>query len=395
MASQLRARLNALSSTLGTPSAAEKKPARRGLISRVSSQPVDERLYALSGTALRRIGWSGRRFDVERCLFLDTETTGLSHGAGTVAFLVGVGYVRGGVLTIEQHMLSDYADEPELLLTIARLMQGAGFVCTFNGRTFDMPLLDTRFTLNRLRDQWVELEDLDLLPPARRAWKLRLGSCRLTNLEARELGLVREGDVPGSEAPQRFFDYLKTGDIGPLEEIIDHNRQDIASLASLLIRLCEVYADPQGQADRLDLFSLGKALEKQGESAEARELYRLSARPASLESIRDLRQGGVAEEANWRLFLLSRRNGDYEAARAVLETMIARRQRGDVPYEELAKLYEHRFKDERRALEYAVKARELCTDAEREAAHARRVARLRVKLERAKKNKGEGNKWPR
>ena len=393
MASGLRARLNALSASAAP---AEKKPARGGLISRVHTEPADERLYALSGTALRRIGWSGRAFDVEKCLFLDTETTGLSHGAGTVAFLVGVGYVRDGVLTIEQHMLSDYSDEPELLLAVGRLLQGASAVCTFNGKTFDMPLLETRYTLNRLRGEWVDLEDLDLLAPARRAWKLRLGSCRLTNLEARVLGMERGEDVPGSEAPQRFFDYLKTGDMRPLEDVIEHNRQDIASLTTLLVKLCEVYADPRAQTDKLDLFSLGKALERQGESAEARELYRLSAVPEAADSIRSLRQGSVSEEALWRLFQLSRRNGDFDAARAALEAMIARRQRGDQPYEELAKLYEHHLKDARLALEYARQALERAgEDAERRQAHERRIARLRLKLEKEKREKEDAKKWPR
>ena len=392
MASGLRAKLNALSSAAP---AAPQKPSRGGLISRVSTEIADERLYDLTGTALRRIGWSGRRFDVEKCLFLDTETTGLSHGAGTVAFLVGIGAVKDGLLTIEQYMLSDYSDEPELLLAVGRRLQAAESVCTFNGKTFDMPLLDTRFTLNRLRGEWVDLENLDLLTPARRAWKLRLGSCRLTRLEERILGLTREDDVPGSEAPQRFFEYLKTGDMGPLEDVIEHNRQDITSLTTLLVKLCEVYDRPQAQQERMDLFSLGKALEMQGESAEARELYRLSAVPETAETIQALRQSGVSAQAAWRLFQLSRRTGDYETARATLESMIARRQMGDLPCEELAKLYEHRLGDLRRALEYANRAlaQASAEDEDRRAAHLRRIARLERKL--AQQNqKGEKQKWP-
>ena len=391
MASGLRAKLNALSASAAP--AEPKRPARSGLISRVYTEPAAEGLYSLSGTALRRIGWNGRIFDVEKCLFLDTETTGLSHGAGTVAFLVGVAYVRRGILTVEQHMLSDYTDEPELLEKIGRLLQDAESVCTFNGKTFDMPLLETRYTLNRMRDHWADLANLDLLAPARRVWKLRLGSCRLTNLEERVLGLARENDLPGSEAPQRFFDYLKTGDLAPLEEVIEHNRQDVISLTTLLVKLCDVYADPRAQTEKQDLFSLGKALERQGESVEARELYRLSAVPEAADNIQALRQGELSAQANWRLYLLSRRNGDYESARAALETMIARRQFGDLPYMEMAKLYEHRLNDLRRALDYARQAQTRCEDADRQAAHEQRIARLKMKLERQSK-KEEAKKWP-
>jgi len=388
MASGLKAKLNAMSSAAPK---AKKRETGRGLVCRVSREVADERLYDLSGAALRRIGWNGRKFDVEKCLFLDTETTGLSGGAGTVAFLVGVGYVRDGELVIEQYMMSDYSDEAELLMRVGAIMQNYECVVTFNGKTFDMPLLNTRFTLARMREMWVDLENLDLLFPARRVWKMRLGSCRLGNLEERILGMEREGDVPGSEVPQRFFDFLKTGDMSLLEDVIEHNRQDIASLATLLVKLCEVYDSPCAQQEKMDLFSLGKALEKQGESAEARELYRLSAVPEAAGSIQALRQAGVSEQANWRLFLLSRRTGDYETAKSTLEVMIHRRQMGDIPYEEMAKLYEHRFGDPERALDYACCAIEKAAP-ERVEAHQRRIDRLRKKIEQ-KAGKEELKKW--
>ena len=170
MASGLRAKLNRMKTAESAPA-----PRRRGggLLCRVSRVPLDAAIYDLPSAGLRRIGWTGPRFDVRRCLFLDTETTGLSHGAGTVAFLVGVGYVDG----------------PELIDRLSGRMEGFDCVCTFNGKTFDMPLLETRFTMCRMRDRWREMENLDLITSARRAWKLRLGSCRLSNLEAEILGM--------------------------------------------------------------------------------------------------------------------------------------------------------------------------------------------------------------
>ena len=173
MASGLRAKLNAMKTSSPTP-----QPMRRsgGLICHVSRTPLDPAARELSPVGLRRIGWTGPKFDIRRCLFLDTETTGLSHGAGTVAFLVGMGYVDGEDFVVEQIMLREYADEPELIDRIARRMEGFDCVCTFNGRSFDMPLLEARYIMCRMRERWRDLDNLDLLFPARRAWKLRLGS---------------------------------------------------------------------------------------------------------------------------------------------------------------------------------------------------------------------------
>ena len=186
MASGLRAKLNAISAAAPR---VEAKPARPcGVMLCTDRRAADSRLYGLDADGLRRIGWNGRTFDVERCLFLDTETTGLSGGAGTVAFLVGLGYVRDGVFTVEQYLMRDYSDEADMLSQIARRMQEFDCVCTFNGKNFDLPLLQTRFTMCRMRDSWREMDQLDLLYPARRTWKLRLGSCRLGRIEEYILG---------------------------------------------------------------------------------------------------------------------------------------------------------------------------------------------------------------
>ena len=310
MASGLRAKLRAIGSAGVQPPRAERAG---GVICRVQRFDADPRLRALSPVGLRRIGWSGRAFDPEKCLFLDTETTGLSGGAGTVAFLVGVGFVKGGCLTIEQYLMRDYADEPELLDRLANRMDGFDCVCTFNGRTFDMPLLEARFTMARMRHRWRALENLDLLPPARRTWKLRLGSCRLARVEELALGMPRGGDLPGSEAPERFFEFLRTGDLSLLDAVVEHNRQDIASLATLLVRLCEIYAEPEKLSERRDQYSVGRALERQGELRPARELYRASGRP---------RAGGHAGRAPGRA---RRRHG--ELARLPDRAPLERRRR--------------------------------------------------------------------
>lgn len=378
MASGLRAKLKAMGAAADVP---KKEVRRGGLETYVVRRDIEPGLLELSGTGLRRIGWSGRPFDVRKCLFLDTETTGLSGGAGTVAFLVGVGFIEGNALVIEQYLMRDYSDEPELIDRLANRMEKFDCVCTFNGRTFDMPLLEARFTMCRMRHRWQEMENIDLLHPARRTWKLRLGSCRLGRLEELILGLERVGDLPGSEVPQRYFDFLKTGDMSLLEDVVRHNRQDIATLATLLVKLCEIYDDPECLSDKKDLFSVGKALEKQGELKPARELYRVSAVPAPAGTIAALTGEKLAGEANWRIYQIERKSKNAEGMKAVLEQM---KLRGQMPVEvriELSKLYEHRLRNLKIALRYAREAKELIGNDGVEAID-KRIARLEKKLEK-------------
>ena len=349
MVSGLRAKLDMMRTS--APVAAT--PRNGGLICHVSRESLDPALLELPSTGLRRIGWCGPRFDIRRCLFLDTETTGLSGGAGTVAFLVGVGWVEGDALVIEQLMLREYADEPELIDRLSQRMAGFDSVCTYNGRNFDMPLLEARFTMNRMRDRWKTLENLDLLYPSRRAWKLRLGSCRLCNIETEVLGMAREDDLPGSEVPARFFQFMKTGEEALLDDIVRHNRQDIATLAKLLVRLCAVNDRPDLITDQRDQFSMGKSLERQGELKPAREMYRASARPRPAGTLAALSGERIAGSANWRLYALCRKSGDWAGAEDVLIQMLRRRQMPGTVCVELAKLCEHRRKDYSRALEYA------------------------------------------
>lgn len=378
MASGLRAKLNAI--TAAAPKV-ERKPLREGgVVFYGDRKPADKCLFDLDVDGLRRIGWQGRPFDIRKCLFLDTETTGLSGGAGTIAFLVGLGFIEDDHFVVEQYLMKDYADEAEMLSRIARRMEAFEAVCTFNGKNFDLPLLSTRFTMCRMREKWRDLEQLDLLYPSRRTWKLRLGSCKLSRLEEFILGQGRTGDLPGSEVPQRYFDFLKCGDMRLLEDIIAHNRQDIYTLGTLLAHLCQLYAHPEKEVHRADLLSMGKALEKQGELKPARELYRIAAIPAPAGSISAFSGNALAAQAAWHMYLLARRNRDYEAMREILEQMTVRRQMREKIYVELSKLYEHHYKNPQRALRYADLAARYIEPGEMEALHKRRK-RLQNKIE--------------
>ena len=297
-------------------------------------------------------------------LFLDTETTGLAGGAGTVAFLVGMGYFSDAGFCVEQVLMRDYAQEPELLRTVAAAAKRFSALCTFNGRAFDAPLLQARFVMNRMDARLPDVH-ADVLYPARRLWKLRLKSCTLGNLEEKLLNVRRGDDLPGAEVPQTYFRYLRDGDFAPIERILAHNRQDIVSLAQLLCFLCTQVDRPEGIESGEDLLSLARAMEKRGNRAKAVKCYRLCAR------------GDTRAPAFEALARERRRAGDTDAAVRLYEAML---RRGDDPVtacEALAKLCEHRLRDPARALGYTRQALLLLSDAglfESEAVQARRVA---------------------
>ncbi|MBQ9252999.1 MAG: ribonuclease H-like domain-containing protein [Clostridia bacterium] len=290
------------------------------------------------------------RFDPRRILYLDTETTGLG-GSGTVAFLVGLGYLTERGFEVHQFLMRDYDEEPYLLRHVAAGLDRFDMICTFNGRTFDVPLLESRFLMNRMGRECLEKPHLDLLHVARRLWKLRLGRCNLGRLEEVILGKPRVDDLPGSEVPQRYFDYLKTRQEFMLQDILDHNAQDIATLCVLLTHMAEMYDHPEGIAASEDVYSLGRALEKFDHPEEARRCYRLATR------------GKMGAEASAALAHSYRRAGDRAEAAEIWREMIRTHRGGVGPYIELAKYQEHGQRDPGAALETTEKALMLLSEA--------------------------------
>jgi uncharacterized protein YprB with RNaseH-like and TPR domain len=278
--------------------------------------------------------------DPYRILYLDTETTGLSGGVGTLAFLTGAGYFTKDGFTVHQWVMRDYPEERFMLTALKALCDGFQLVVTFNGKTFDIPLLQARMLMNRMETDALEkMIHADLLHPARRVWKLRLKSCRLSRLEEEVFHAPRENDLPGSEAPERFFQFLKTGNFSLLEDVIAHNRLDIVSLAKLFYRLLNVYEKPEQQSFFEDIFSVGRALEKQGETALARHCYHLCT------------EGSVKTQAQLSLGRSYLRLREVGEAMSAYQRMISCHEGGLIPYVELAKLYEHRLHDVKNALE--------------------------------------------
>jgi uncharacterized protein YprB with RNaseH-like and TPR domain len=176
-------------------------------------------------------------------LCFDTETTGLAGGTGTRAFLIGSARWRDDGLHIRQWLMTALAAESALLRAFADSLDPAAVPVSYNGRSYDAPLLAARYRLARLPDPLPGRPHIDLLHPARRRWRGRWENCRLATIERRVLGVVREDDLPGSEAPAAWLRHLRGGDARDLRRVVDHNRQDLVSLAGLLVHLASVCAD--------------------------------------------------------------------------------------------------------------------------------------------------------
>lgn len=279
-------------------------------------------------------------FDIRRVLFLDTETTGLSGGVGTVPFLVGAGWVEDDAFVLRQWVMRDYAEEPFLLHALLALFPRFDLLVTYNGKTFDLPLLHSRLVLHRLPDEQVPGAHLDLLHPARALYKLRLTRCPLSVLEQHVLGIRREGDLPGSEVPARYFEFLKTREFALLDDVLRHNAQDIRTLGLLLLRLCQAYTAPEQLSFAQDVLSVGRVLERRGDRPEARRCFRIAARGATGAHARQLLAG-----SHWR-------DAEFAEAEQIYLEMLTQGEGGLLPYVELAKLLEHRRRDYARALAY-------------------------------------------
>ncbi len=213
---------------------------------------------------------------VGRWAFLDTETTGLAGGSGTYAFLIGVGRICEEGFRVRQFFMRDYGEEASLLHGLAEHLAQFDVLITYNGKTYDQPLLETRYRMARARPPFGRLAHLDLLHGARRLWKLRLESCRLVDLENQILGVEREGDLPGEMIPYVYFEYLRTQQAFRLVPIFHHNAVDILTTACLTGIVPFAFREPNAAplAHGTDLVGLARWLLKAGKCEQALELMR-------------------------------------------------------------------------------------------------------------------------
>lgn len=178
---------------------------------------------------------TGLNVPMEQVCFFDTETTGLSGGAGSIIFQAGIGYFEENNLVVDQFFISSPVEEPRFLTALSEILTSHPTVVTYNGKSFDVPLLNTRLILNRMAEP--ELNVIDLLHASRSIWKHQLSTFRLTDVERGVLGIFRENDLPGSMVPGVYRDYILGRDRGTIFEVLRHNHQDIVSLALLLKHL--------------------------------------------------------------------------------------------------------------------------------------------------------------
>ena len=266
----------------------------------------EDLLDSLSGGAILRS-------HPKRWAFLDTETTGLAGGAGTYAFLVGVGSIDEEGFRVRQFFMRDFGDEPSLLAALTEHLSRFDVLITYNGKAYDQPLLETRYRMARARPPFARMAHLDLLHGARRLWKLRLDSCRLVDLENQILGLEREGDLPGEMIPYYYFQYLRTHQAFQLVPIFHHNVMDIVSLACLTAVVPFAFRSPEDSSLRhgADLVGLARWL-AQAERYELRVLCVMALNAVSSQG--DVDRSGVH---------VSRTGFDFPANRLPIRAVFA------------------------------------------------------------------------
>jgi uncharacterized protein len=296
--------------------------------------------------------------DTNQWLFLDTETTGLTGGTGTYAFLIGLAWWDSGGIQVEQLFMRDFAEEHAILHELAARMTERPVLITFNGKSFDWPLLENRFTMTRTIAVPKPAAHLDLLHPARALWKLRLGSVRLVELErhvlgATNLGWDRADDVVSALIPQHYFDYLRGGPAHPLAAVIRHNQMDLRGLAALFGKidsfLNAARAADGEEVESLDLFGLSRFLKGRGDCERAEAACAQALDLGLPLEYRPRAKRDLAQHA--------KRRGNHDEAAALWE-QLATDSPGDAQHgvhacEQLAIHYERRMRDFARAFEFA------------------------------------------
>lgn len=287
--------------------------------------------------------------DLKNVIFLDTETSGLAGGTGTYAFEVGLGRFTDEGFKLAQFFMRHPGEEAALLAGLTEFMDGMQAVVTYNGKSFDIPLLNTRYTLAGMSTPFSGVDHFDLLPLARRLWKIRLESRTLGNVENEILGVIRgEEEVPGYLIPEMYFEYLRSQDARPMAGIFYHNAIDILSLAGLFSHMAFLLNDPHSEKIQHgeDIVALARFFESMDDIGQADGLYQ---KALGLELNEDLYWDTVQRYA----FLLKRQE-EWPAALALWEE--AAEHHALYAFEELAKYFEHRVKQIENAYRWTTSA---------------------------------------
>ncbi|MEW5701206.1 MAG: ribonuclease H-like domain-containing protein [Candidatus Zixiibacteriota bacterium] len=280
----------------------------------------------------------GARVDLRDCVFLDCETTGLSGGAGTIPFLIALGQFDGTTFAVDQFFLADPSDEAAVLDCVAARLAEAKALVTYNGRAFDAPLLEGRFHFWRLSPEFVCLPHLDLLWPTRALFAHRLESCALSQVEEQLLRYARTEDLPGSEVPGVYFEYLRAGFSPRLHAVFEHNRFDVVSLFVYALWLnAQTHPTRPRLAAPDDLMALARLWFRRHRSGPA-----LAALGEAESRVLDGHQRARLHELRGRIL---KRDHEYEAAHSQWQSLAAIHPARHDAAEEMAKHLEHRRRD--------------------------------------------------
>ncbi|HEY6466533.1 MAG TPA: ribonuclease H-like domain-containing protein [Candidatus Acidoferrales bacterium] len=298
--------------------------------------------------------------DPQQWLFLDTETTGLAGGTGTYAFLVGIAWWDAGGLEVEQFFLREHSEEYSLLTALAERIAERRVLVTFNGKTFDWPLLETRYRMTRSIRVPELSTHLDFLHPSRNLWRLRLGTARLPELERHVLGWNRGADVMSEYIPEIYFNFLRGGSPDPLVPIFSHNQMDLRGLAGLAARVMQVLSDPEKHGgDAFELFGASRICERRGDAVRARRLYERTV--ADSTDAADELPAHANRAARRSLAMMAKRERDHSAANAHWQRLLGNSREGFEAYEQLAIYHERHAHEPQRASQIVREAlSELC-----------------------------------
>jgi len=294
-----------------------------------------------------------RNLKLKKTIFIDLETTGLAGGAGTFAFLVGLGFVELDHIVIRQYLLPDFQYEWLLLKHVDHLLSSFENLASFNGKSFDIPLLRNRFVLNRMDSILDDLPHLDLLHAARRIWKRRLSSCDLENLEYTILGQERGNDVPGEMIPQLYFEYIRKRQVLLLRDVLEHNFHDIANLILLTMQMGKILEDPiVSLTAEEDLYSLSRYFYQNNNHAQSLPILQ----HLNLHS----QDSFIKQEALFLLSMTHKKTGDHQASQSYFQQLLLQQKDHPEAIEGLAKYYEHQEKNFQAALELIDRSIEYC-----------------------------------
>ena len=291
----------------------------------------------------------------EKWAFLDTETTGLAGGSGTYAFLIGVGRITPEGFELRQFFMRDLHEEASLLHRLAEHLGEFDTLITYNGKTYDQPLIETRYRMARSKPPFASMEHFDLLFGARRLWKLRFDSCRLMELENQILGIEREGDLPGEMIPYVYFEYLRTKEPYKLVPILHHNALDILTLACLTAIVPWVFRSPEDAplAHGAEMVGIARWLLKMEQPEKALVLFRRAIDKGLPDTL--------LFRTMWDVARLEKKLGrPYAAISIFSELSTCRNPHRSAALEELAKYYERSEKNYSLALEFTLDALRAC-----------------------------------